>query len=60
MRLQEDGVAVVLPTRIRGWLALRVAITNHRTREADLALLAREVTARGRHLLRERDLVSTD
>jgi glutamate/tyrosine decarboxylase-like PLP-dependent enzyme len=50
--LQEDGVAVVLSTRVRGHLALRVAITNHRSRDEDFALLAREVAHRGRRLAR--------
>ena len=49
--LQEDGIAVVMPTRIDGRLALRAAITNHRSRPEDFELVAREVARRGRHLL---------
>jgi glutamate/tyrosine decarboxylase-like PLP-dependent enzyme len=36
VRLQESGVAVVSTTRLEGQLALRAAITNHRTRQDDL------------------------
>ncbi|WP_245243308.1 aminotransferase class V-fold PLP-dependent enzyme [Pararhodobacter sp. SW119] len=43
LRLQESGVAVISETTIRGRLALRVAICNHRTRDDDLDLLIREV-----------------
>lgn len=39
--LQESGVAVPSATRIRGHLAIRVNLTNHRTRREDLDLFAR-------------------
>ncbi len=39
--LQESGVAAPSTTRIRGCLAIRVNLTNHRTRRADLDLLMR-------------------
>ncbi|UJW86507.1 pyridoxal phosphate-dependent decarboxylase family protein [Devosia sp. SL43] len=43
LRLQEEGIAVLSDTTIRGKHCLRVAITNHRTRREDLALLVREI-----------------
>ena len=43
MRLQESGVAVVSYTRIRDRFAIRVAITNHRSRRADFGLLVRTI-----------------
>ena len=48
--MQERGVAVVSTTRIDGRLCLRVCITNHRTRDADLDLLVREIVATGERL----------
>jgi hypothetical protein len=49
-------VAVVLSTSIHGHLALRAAITNHRSRDEDFLLLAREVVRRGRLLLAKKGL----
>ena len=46
--LQESGVAAPSTTRIRGRLAIRVNITNHRCRRADLDLLIEAVLAAGR------------
>jgi aromatic-L-amino-acid/L-tryptophan decarboxylase len=43
--LQESGVAVPSTTRVRGALAIRVNITNHRTRREDLDLVFREARA---------------
>ncbi|MDE2353865.1 MAG: aminotransferase class V-fold PLP-dependent enzyme, partial [Betaproteobacteria bacterium] len=45
--LQESGVAVPSTTRIRGALAIRVAIVNHRTRLEDLDRLLKAVLAFG-------------
>ncbi len=45
--LQEDGVAVLSDTTLRGGHCLRVAICNHRTRRSDLELLTAEVVRRG-------------
>ncbi|WP_084395983.1 pyridoxal phosphate-dependent decarboxylase family protein [Henriciella aquimarina] len=42
IRLQESGAAAPSTTRIRGALAIRVNITNHRTRFADLDYLIEE------------------
>jgi len=39
VRLQETGVAAPSTTKVNGELAIRVNITNHRTREADLHVL---------------------
>ena len=46
--LQETGIAAPSTTRIRGQLAIRVNITNHRTRREDLDLLVRSVIDHGR------------
>lgn len=43
VRLQESGVAVPSTTRVHGALAIRVNLTNHRTRDADLDLLIAEI-----------------
>jgi len=50
VRLHESGVAVPSHTLIRGTYALRAAITNHRTRRADLDLFVDEVVRLGREL----------
>lgn len=50
MRLQEQGIAVPSSTVIDGHFALRVANTNHRTRDEDLELLATETVRLGREL----------
>ena len=50
MRLHEDGIAVPSYTRIRGRFAIRVAITNHRTRSEDLELLVDAVSRLGREI----------
>ena len=47
MRLQEEGVAAISDTTVRGKHCLRVAINNHRTRRADLDLLVREIVRLG-------------
>ena len=51
VRLQESGVAAPSTTKIGGKLAVRVNITNHRTRFADLDLLVAEVQRLGAELL---------
>ena len=48
LRLQESGVAVPSSTSIDCRFAIRVAITNHRSRREDFALLVSEVLAHGR------------
>ncbi|QNM97657.1 pyridoxal phosphate-dependent decarboxylase family protein [Chitinimonas koreensis] len=46
--LQESGIAVPSTTTIRGQLAVRVALVNHRTRAEDLDLLVDALLAAGR------------
>jgi aromatic-L-amino-acid/L-tryptophan decarboxylase len=48
IELQLAGIAVPSTTRICGRTAIRVALTNHRTSDEDLALLVREVRRIGR------------
>jgi glutamate/tyrosine decarboxylase-like PLP-dependent enzyme len=50
VELQESGLAVPSGTVLEGRFALRVCITNHRTRREDLVLLLDEVLRRGRAL----------
>lgn len=52
LRLQEDGVAVPSHTVLDGRFALRVAITNHRTRQKDLDVLVEHVLTFGDELAR--------
>ncbi len=51
VQLQESGVAVLSSTMINGKYALRVAITNHRSRREDFELLVHEVTRLGNILV---------
>ena len=50
MRLQETGVAVPSHTTLDGAFAIRVCITSHRTRHADLTLLIEETLRFGREV----------
>lgn len=50
LRLHESGVAAPSYASVRGKYALRTCITNHRTRDEDLDLLARECVRIGREL----------
>jgi glutamate/tyrosine decarboxylase-like PLP-dependent enzyme len=50
LRLHEGGVVAPSYTVIDGTYALRVCITNHRTRREDLSLLVREVVRVGKAL----------
>ena len=43
LRLQESGIAVPSQTMLEGRFAIRVAITNHRSRREDFDLLVRSV-----------------
>jgi glutamate/tyrosine decarboxylase-like PLP-dependent enzyme len=47
MRVQERGIAVPSHTLLRHKFAIRVAITNHRTRIEDLELFIKEVLSIG-------------
>ena len=48
LAIQEEGIAVPTATRLHGRYAIRVAITNHRSRREDFDLLVDQVLARGR------------
>jgi len=52
-RLQEQGIAAPSYTTLRGRYCLRVAISNHRSRQEDFDLLVREVVRIGRELVAE-------
>lgn len=51
--LQESGIAAPSTTRINGKLAIRVNLTNHRTRTGDLDLLVDEVLRLAESLSRD-------
>jgi aromatic-L-amino-acid decarboxylase len=53
IRLQERGIAAPTQTTLQGRFALRVAITNHRSRREDFELLVRESVRLGEELVRE-------
>jgi glutamate/tyrosine decarboxylase-like PLP-dependent enzyme len=50
LRLQEEGIAVPSSTTLRGKYAIRVAITNHRSRREDFDTLVRETLRIGREI----------
>ena len=54
VELQERGVAVPSTTRIRGVLAIRINLTNHRTRFEDLDLLVEQLCKIGGELAERR------
>jgi aromatic-L-amino-acid/L-tryptophan decarboxylase len=49
--LQESGTAAPSTTTLRGRTVLRVCLTNHRTRQSDLALLLEATIAAGERRL---------
>ncbi len=51
MRLHENGIAVPSFTTLNGRYAIRVAITNHRSRREDFDCLVQEVIRTGNELL---------
>jgi aromatic-L-amino-acid/L-tryptophan decarboxylase len=51
-RMQEEGVVFTSHTLVHGRVAIRVAITNHRTRGEDLDRLIDQVLGHGHELLR--------
>ncbi len=53
VELQEQGIAVLSGTTVRGRYAMRLANTNHRTRREDFDLLVREVRRLGQALCKE-------
>lgn len=54
-QLQLQGIAAPSTTRIRGKLAIRVALTNHRTATEDLAILVNAVRRLGKELAPARE-----
>ena len=60
LRLQEEGIAVLSDTTIKGGHCLRVAITNHRTRASDLDLLVSELVRLRPVLLASKPLSDQD
>ena len=54
LRLQEDGIAIPSSTRRDGRFALRVAITNHRTKRSDIEALVAAVLDLGPRVSRAR------
>ncbi len=52
VELQERGVAAPSTTRLKGRLAIRANLTNHRTRLADLDILLEAVLAAGQACVR--------
>ncbi|QNI36313.1 pyridoxal phosphate-dependent decarboxylase family protein [Edaphobacter albus] len=59
MRLQESGIAVPSGTVLQGRFAIRVAISNHRSRKADFDLLVENVIRIGHEVMKERSSAST-
>jgi glutamate/tyrosine decarboxylase-like PLP-dependent enzyme len=53
MRLQERGIAAPSSTVLDGRFAIRVAITNHRSRRSDFDLLVESVLSIGREVCGE-------
>jgi aromatic-L-amino-acid decarboxylase len=47
LKLQEEGIAAISDTTVRGQHCLRVAINNHRTRREDLDMLVEETLRLG-------------
>lgn len=43
LRLQEEGIAVLSDTTVKGRHCLRAAITNHRARRSGVDMLVREL-----------------
>ncbi len=50
MRLQEEGIATVSATILRGQYALRAAVSNHRSRFEDFDLLVAQVVRLGNEI----------
>jgi glutamate/tyrosine decarboxylase-like PLP-dependent enzyme len=51
LRLQESGIAVASSTMLEGRFAIRVAITNHRSRREDFDTLVRAVNRIGQEVV---------
>lgn len=59
LRLQEEGVAVMSSTSLGGRFALRVAVTNHRSRWEDFSTLVEAVKQVGREVVGELPMSAT-
>lgn len=53
IRIQESGLAVPSGTRVSGQFAIRIAVTNHRSKNADFKLLTTKVLHLGSELLKK-------
>ena len=53
MRLQENGIAAPSTTILKGILAIRVNITNHRSKRQDFDLLVNAVVETGKRIISE-------
>ena len=53
IRIQESGIAAPSHTTLNGNFAIRVAITNHRSRREDFELLTRESIQIGREIVQD-------
>jgi glutamate/tyrosine decarboxylase-like PLP-dependent enzyme len=53
MRLQEEGIATPSSTVLQGRYAIRVAITNHRSKREDFDVLVKETIRIGKQVLAE-------
>jgi glutamate/tyrosine decarboxylase-like PLP-dependent enzyme len=51
MQLHEQGIAVPSYTTLNGRYCLRIAIANHRSRQEDFDLLAREIVRLGKEIV---------
>jgi hypothetical protein len=51
MQLHEQGIAVPSYTTLNGRYCLRIAIANHRSKQEDFDMLAREVIRIGQELI---------
>jgi aromatic-L-amino-acid/L-tryptophan decarboxylase len=51
MQLHEQGIAVPSYTTLHGRYCLRIAIANHRSKQEDFELLAREVVRIGHEVV---------
>jgi glutamate/tyrosine decarboxylase-like PLP-dependent enzyme len=54
MQLHEQGIAAPSYTMLQGRYCLRIAIANHRSKQEDFDVLAREVIRIGRELIAQR------
>ena len=59
-RVQRSGLALVMTTRIRGRVALRMSICSHRTREEDVEATFEAIAAAGRRLASARTALQSE